>query len=252
MAENALSIKVDMSAVDQILWGLLQDVYSIHSHVISDIKRNVPGHIAGTVSKKYNVKKSEVLACLAKRRADEYHRGRNARRANTRFSVRGHRLTSMQFVFTAASWQYWETWSKALDRKTLRQKKKEGKLEDYLRARAAEGNILPADQAKRKKNFRGKNAKQYWVKVETYKNQPATWQATDAYRVFTLFRGGENRLAVAKKGERKYLLPKSSSIPQAILNPEVVSVWQPYLEKYIGDRIVHHAKQYLNGSNYIR
>lgn len=252
MAENALSIKVDMSAVDQILWGLLQDVYSIHSHVISDIKRNVPGHIAGSVSKKYNVKKSEVLACLAKRRADEYHRGRNARRANTRFSVRGHRLTSMQFVFTAASWQYWETWSKALDQKTLRQKKKEGKLEDYLRARAAEGNILPADQAKRKKNFRGKNAQQYWVKVETYKKQPATWQATDAYRVFTLFRGGENRLAVAKKGEREYLLPKSSSIPQAILNPEVVSVWQPYLEKYIGDRIVHHAKQYLDGSNYIR
>ena len=251
MAEKESSIKVDMSAVDQITWRLMQDVYAIHSHVISDIRHNVPGHIAGTVSKKYNVKKSEVLACLAKRRADEYHRGRNARRANTRFSVRGYRLTSLQFVFTAASWQYWETWSKALDRKTLRQKKKEGKLEDYLRARAAEGNILPKDQAKRKKNFR-KNAEQYWVKVETYRKRPALWQATDAYRVFTLFRGRENRLAIAKKGEREYLQPKSSSIPQAILNPEVVSVWQPYLEKYIVDRLVHHAKQYLNGSSYIR
>lgn len=251
MAEKESSIKVDMSAVDQILWGLLQDVYSIHSHVISDIKRNVPGHIAGTVSKKYNVKKSEVLASLAKRRADEYHRGRNARRANTRFSVRGYRLTSLQFVFTAASWQYWETWSKGLTKAEVKKAKKENRLEDYLRARAAEGNILPKDQAKRKKNFR-KNAQQYWVKVETYRKRPALWQATDAYRVFTLFRGRENRLAIAKKGEREYLQPKSSSIPQAILNPEVVSVWQPYLEKYIVDRLVHHAKQYLSGSSYIR
>ena len=252
MAQVA-SISVKMSSYDQILWGLMKDIRVIHNRVMSDIKHSVPGAVSDAVFKRYNINKSEVIATLAKQRGGEYHRGRNSGRGNTRFSLKGNSLDSLEFKFTAASWQYWDTWSKGLTKAGVKKAKKENRLEDYLREKAAEGHIL-AWKPKRgkRKNFRRKDNEKFWVKVETLRKKPANWEATDAYRVFTLFRGGNNRLAIAKKGEREYLMPKSSSIPQAILNEEVVAQWQPQIEKYIGDRVVHHCTEWIRGASYIR
>lgn len=230
---DSINVKFDLKQVDKALDFTCFQIARANELLLSDVKHRVPGKISSAVAQVYNITKSHVLALKAHKikETGEYTRGRNSGKGNVRFhsggnfsAMLGASSKSLTFYFTGASNPYWPTKEKGAKPQKRKWKHKEAK------------------------EVWAKSPNAYKVTVTTFRKRPVTWQRNDSFRVFTVpFGDGQRKLAMAKTGERKYLVPKTSSVPQAILNPDVVKIWQPQVSALLIKRWNNICKQLRAG-----
>lgn len=244
MAANGkgiIYVKFDRHGIDKALDLTAAQIARANELLLSDVKHRVPGKISDAVTKLYNVDKSYVMALKPHKITEEstgnvsYTRGRNSGKGNVRFhsggdfsSMLGASSKSLTFHFSSASNAYWPTMKIPFHKKKLlaSQKRK-------WAHRRAEKVWQKAPEA-------------YGVKVTTFKKKPIKWYSNEKYRAFAVpsFNdAGKIRLALSRRGERSFLVPKTSSIPQAILNPDVIAIWQPASSALIIKRWNNIVKQ---------
>lgn len=236
--DGIISVTFDKKQIDKALDFTCSMMARANELLLSDVKTRVPGKIGSAVSKVYNIQKSHVMQLKAYKVTEtgEYTRGRNSGKGNVRFhsggdfsSMLGASSKSLTFHFTGASNEYWPTMELGkTQKKSLKNQKRK-----WSHKKASE-------VWKKAKNA-------YGVKVTTFRKKPVKWYRNDSYRVFTKLYNGNKRLAIARTGERRYLIPKTSSIPQAILNEDVVRIWQPQVSELLVKRWNNIVKQLRNG-----
>ena len=206
-----------------------------------DIIKWMPGHVSTATAQIYNIKKSEVAQIRSQGvTIDLYEEGnferlywrgsRNAGKGNVRVSSNGaETVAGLVFTFKGAKHASWTT-------------------------RAGKQAKVPKARKIIKKNGRRYSIpKPYETNVETFKGKRTPIKPRGQNRVFVMSgKDGNLRAVHIRPGDKRPLAHGSSSLPQAIMNKEVVAIWRPQMNEYIAKRIAHHDKQSAKGAPYLK
>lgn len=208
----------------------------------SDLRTWVPGHVSTATARIYNITKAEVANIKGRyttvnaqrprgrdRRMweismpalDEGYtdRGRNAGKGNVRVSSEGTTLANITWIFRGRKHANWTT-------------------------RAGKQRRVPKARKRIKKGNRTYSVpKPYVTTVETYRGKRTPIRGRNGNRVFVMDGKHGLRAMVVKPGSRRALAHGSSSIPQAIMNEQVVAIWRPQLITYAMQRFMYHAER---------
>lgn len=226
----------DLSEIDKVRKMLAlapEQLAKAEHYTCSDAYSRAPGMVSDATIQIYALRKSDVAQIKGKwsSKTGEYStRGRNAGKGAVRVSMGANpdRISYFTLIFRGRKHAGWLT---RANKSTSRAPKARVKYTD-------------AHGKKRSK------LKPYAVTVETYKGKPALIKPKNGNRVFVLLRNGKLLAAVAKRGERMPWVHGSTSVPQAIMNENVVAIWKPRLEEYMVQRFIHHSRRVLNGGKY--
>lgn len=195
-----------LNALDQV-------AAKAESYTIKDLKTRVPGLISTATAKIYNLNKKEVAAAhrtkayLSKKKFSE------ANRAHMRTSFKGDTLDSLTVIFTGRKHANWDT------------------------------KATPMPEPVSSRTFSVKQ--KYAVSQTVYKNKPVVIKPKKKYRVFVLARNGKLLpMIVGSGGRGKPRLKASTSVPQAVMNQDVVRIWRPKLNEYTLKRFNNHLKRF--------
>lgn len=206
----------------------LSDGYEkAQQYTISDLRTKVPGIVSKAVSRFYAIPESYVVAKRARKDAEgEYHRGRNKGKGNVRLSTEGKTIASLTFIFRGR--KEVAPWPVYVNGKKLSEK--------------AKNKVL---QKRVKKKVNGKTIQvqvPYTVAQETYRGKPTPLRGKNGNRVFVVKgRLGKYMPVIARPKERKYLPHATSSVPQAVMNPEVAAIWKPLINALALERFNYHC-----------
>ena len=219
-------------------------IATIEEMTCRDLKTWVPGHVSIATAQIYNITKAEVAQIRSRKvtvenkvgmfvpnssTVDVYKRqGRNAGKGNVRVSTNGaETIAGLVFTFKGAKHANWTT-------------------------RAGKQSKVPKARKKIKKDGRKYSIpKPYVTTVETFKGQrtPITPKGTN--RVFVMSgEDGKLRAMHIRPGDKRPMPHGSSSIPQAIMNKDVVAIWRPQMQAFIVKKLAHHDKQTAKGTKY--
>lgn len=187
------------------------------SYTIGKLKGRVPTLVSAAVAKVYQIDKNDVARAHKTKASIKKLKNPPKGSAHLRTSFRGTDLSSMEVIFTGRKRSTWNTTA----------------------------TPMPAPVGSGK-TFSTKE--KYAVTRTVYRNQPVTLKGNKNYRIFVINRKGQLLpLAVGKKG-RKPLAMAATSVPQAVMNQDVVHIWRPKLNdftlktfntrlKYLSDKI---------------
>ena len=226
----------DLSEIDKVRKMLAlapEQLAKAEHYTCSDAYKQAPGMVSDATSRIYALRKSDVAQIKGKwsSKTGEYStRGRNAGKGAVRVSMGANpdSISYFTLIFRGRKHAGWLTRANTLTN----------------RAPKARVKYTDAHGKKRSK------LKPYAVTVETYRGKPALIKPKNGNRVFVLQRNGKLLAAVAKRGERMPWVHGSTSVPQAIMNENVVAIWKPRLEEYMVQRFIHHSRNVLKGVKY--
>lgn len=201
-----VTVKINIDSALRELRTLGDSAMRVTGQTIYDVRNRAQAPIRRATSNVYAIKQKEVISKTRTKTSPSAGRIR----------VRGKSLDSLVLVYTGAKHADWPTRTKSGKNKVKK----------------VSGNAYS-------------NAKQYKVTQETYrgKREFITAKQPDT-RVFVADVGGKMRPMVAKTGERKPLVHASTSLPQAVMNPRTVEIWQPALHRLIMKRLTHNIARF--------
>lgn len=205
------------------------DYSKAHESTLSDCRTKVPGIVSKAVATIYAIPESYVVAKRARKdAAGEYHRGRNSGKGNALLSIEGGSVASLSFIFRGRKDA--TLWPVYANGKKVTEKKKNKDLHKY--------------KTKRVNGEKKKIRVPYEVSQETYKGKPATIKGKNGNRVF-IVKGkmGKYMPVIARPKERKFLPHATSSVPQAIANPQVIAIWKPSVQTMMIERFRHNCER---------
>lgn len=238
-----LDVLSNINDTNAALMAEKKRVAQIEKATCLDLKTWVPGHVSTATAQIYNIKKSEVAQLKSQaliveeenglgyvNTYTEYWRGRNTGKGNVRVSSNGaEKIAHLTFTFKGAKHANWTT-------------------------RAGKQAKVPKARKTIKKNGRKYSIpKPYVTNVETYKGQRTPITPRGQNRVFVMSgQDGTLRAMHIRPGDKRPLAHGSSSLPQAIMNKDVVAIWRPQMNTYIAKRLAHHDKQSAKRRAYLK
>ncbi len=216
----------ELGSIAKNLSRLCDGYEKAHQYTISDLRTKVPGIVSKAVSRFYAIPESYVVAKRARKdAAGEYHRGRNTGKGNVRLSTEGNTIASLTFIFRGRKDA--SIWPVYVNGKKLSEK--------------AKNKVL---QKRKKKKVNGKTIQvqvPYTVAQETYRGKPTPLRGKNGNRVFVVKgRLGKYMPVIARPRKRTFLPHATSSVPQAVMNPNVVAIWKPLVNALVLERFNHH------------
>ena len=209
-----IKIRNNFKELQKDLAAIVEDTAKVERYVISDLKKKVPGLVSSAVATIYNIKKSEVA------RANYKTESQWAGSRKVSLRTEGSTIGGLTFHFRGRRHADWKT--------TARPKPKP----------INSGKVFS-------------NKKKYTTFQEVFRGQKTPITARGNNRVFIANIGGKLVPMVVGAGtSNKPLVKGSSSVPDAILNEKVKAIWQPELNRYVEDRLIHHTNRHLAGAAY--
>lgn len=181
------------------------------AYTIKDLKGRVPGMVSKAVAKVYNISASEVAQAQRTKARLTDKQFTKANKAHMRTSFRGDSLSSMEVVFTGRKHANWNTKAKPMP--------------------APRGNKVFS------------TAKKYAVTQTVYRGKPVTIHPQGGNRVFVMRRKGKLIPMVVGKSNQPRV-KASTSVPQTVMNEQVVDIWKPELNDYIHKHFTKHLKRF--------
>lgn len=190
----------------------------VEAYTIRDIRSRAPGMVSTATAQVYAIKKSEVA------RARTKNKSKFAGRQHVKTGFRGQSLNDFTMVFTGKKTATWNI-------------KADGKKE------------VPTARTWVMQNYKWYNVPApYKVKAKVFKKQrPQVIKPKGDNRVFVAMVGGKLRPMIVGK-DNQPMVKAFTSVPQAILNKQVVAIWKPQLSKLVTTRFSHHTKRYWAGN----
>lgn len=209
-----MKMDIKLKQVDEIrkeLNGLDKMAAKIEKFTLSKVMSSAPGYVAAATAEVYAIKKNEVTRARTKT-ASKY-----AGKQHVKTGFRGQSLDDFAMVFTGKKTSTWNTKAKPKPKKPKT------------------GNP---------KVFSTK--KKYTVTQEVFKGQRTPIRPQGDNRVFVAMVGGKLRPLVVGK-ENNPMVKASTSVPQAIMNEQVVKIWRPRVETLVVSEFDRITKLYWRG-----
>lgn len=215
---NELHVALDSKMLMKSLHDLRAHAADSEKKVVSYMKGRVPGYVSSAVSRIYAMPKAYVAA-IKRTNPNSWSRGRNAGKSSVVTSSYGDTVDSMSFVFKGKKHARWPM-----------KPKKPYKTRRIIKVHGRRYSVPKA----------------YQVKVETFRGKYVAINPSQGHRVF--IKPGLAAPLVVGKSNRP-MVHASTSVPQAIENSRVQSIWRRKISVMMTKRLRHHLKQSLKGAN---
>lgn len=206
-----MSIK-DLDKLKREFNNIDKEAAKVEKYTIADIRKRAPGMVSSATAKVYAIKKSEVA------RARTKNKTKNTGKQHVRTGFKGQSLDDFIMVFRGRKTATWNTKAKPMPK------------------RPNTGNP---------KIFSTK--KKYTVTTEVFRGKRTPIMPKGGNRVFVATIGGKLRPLVVGESNTP-MVHASTSVPQAIMNEQVVNIWRPELNQFVIKRFAHHSKRYWAGN----
>ena len=212
-----MKLKLDTKAINKVkkdLANIDASAAKVERYTISDIKRSVPPMVSKAVAEIYNIKQSEVAQAQRTKANLSDKAFKTANKKHLRTTFKGKDLSSLYVVFTGRKHANWNT------------------------------------AAKPKPKPRGSRVfatnKKYTVYQTVLKKQTVPISPKGGNRVFVMMRKGK-MIPMVVDDNNEPMVHASTSVPQAVLNKQVVNIWRPKLHALVNDALGRHTKRYWKG-----
>lgn len=208
-----MKLNIKLKQIDEIrkeFNGLDKAAAMVERKTLSNVKRKAVTEVKRATSAVYAINQNEVAR--SQQTASKY-----AGKQHVKTGFRGQSLDDFVMVFTGKKTATWNTKAKPKPKKPKT------------------GNP---------KVFSTK--KKYSVTQEVFRGQRTPIKPKGDNRVFVAMVGGKLRPLVVGNDNRP-MIKASTSVPQAIMNEQVVKIWRPEVEQYVVKEFDRLTKLYWKG-----